>query len=62
VIATMAKENNFVVYVYGSVFGFWVQFLGLMWLIFLRGLGLLWLNGLPSHGFRFTEHGSFWLP
>ncbi|KAJ6927437.1 hypothetical protein NC651_011478 [Populus alba x Populus x berolinensis] len=22
--------------------------------------GLLWLNGLSSHGFRFTEHGSFW--
>jgi len=61
VIATMAKGNNFAVYVYGSVFGFWVQFLGLLWLIFPRGLGLLWLNGLPFHGFRFTEHGSFWL-
>ena len=55
----MTKGNNFAVYVYGSVFGFWVQFLGLLWLIFPRGLSLLWLNGLHSHGFRFTEHGSF---
>ena len=30
---------------------FWVEFLGLLWLIFSRGLGLLWLNGLSSHGF-----------
>ncbi|KAJ7007440.1 hypothetical protein NC653_006468 [Populus alba x Populus x berolinensis] len=24
------------------------------------GFGLLWFHGLPSHGFRFIEYGSFW--
>ncbi|KAJ6977446.1 hypothetical protein NC653_029378 [Populus alba x Populus x berolinensis] len=45
----------------GKMQGFWFSMYGLLSEEIgketgPKGLGLLWLNGLSSHGFRFTKH------